>query len=335
MLVDTVTLVVDGGNGGAGALSFRQERFIPWGGPDGGDGGRGGEVFLEGDERLMSLALLERERRYGAGNGGTGQGGNRRGKDGGDLVLRVPLGTEVWVAREGGKFFLGEILASGSQLLVARGGRGGWGNAHFRSPSDQTPRRATNGQPGEERHLWLEFKLMLDVAIIGPPNSGKSSLLARLTSARPRVADYPFTTTQPEIGVARVGFAALTVGELPGLVAEAHAGRGLGSRFLRHAERARLLLILLDGTGSPTVDLSVLTRELELYSPGLAAKLRLVAVNKVDLPGVKAGREQAAGEMAAGEPLFFVSAATGEGVAELLRALAERLLPAPANRGGG
>lgn len=317
-----------GGDGGSGCVAFRREKYVPRGGPDGGDGGDGGHVWIEADPALHTLMDFRYRHEFRAGRGGNGEGGNRSGARGGDVTIRVPLGT---VVRDAGT---GEVLADlarpGVRVLVARGGRGGRGNARFKSPTRQAPRFAEPGRPGQERWLDLELKLLADVGLIGFPNAGKSTLLARLTRARPRVGAYPFTTLSPNLGVAEWGGLAFVVADIPGLIEGAHRGAGLGHHFLRHVERTRLLVHVLDAAGSggrdPLEDFRTVNRELELYSPELVGKPQVVALNKMDLPEARANRAKLEAELAgSGVEAVAVSAATGEGVEELLRVLARRL----------
>lgn len=328
-MVDEIELIVRGGDGGAGVVSFRHEKYVPFGGPDGGDGGKGGSVYLEVEESLFSLAPLRFKSRLRAEAGGRGRGKKQSGRDGGDLVVKVPRGIMVY-EMGAGNVLLGELLDPGERMLVARGGRGGLGNSHFATPVDRAPRRATPGQQGEGRRLLLELRLVLDVAIIGCPNAGKSTLLSRLSRAQPKIAEYPFTTTDPILGIAQVGFGTFIIGEIPGLIPGAHEGRGLGDQFLRHIQRARLLVHLLDGSSvGVRQDLELINRELSLYSEELAAKPQVVVVNKLDLFLVAERQQEIAAELAGLAMPHFISAATGEGVATLLAELARRLKELP------
>ncbi len=316
------------GDGGAGCVSFRREKYVPRGGPDGGDGGDGGDVWVEADRRLRTLMDFRYRREFRAGDGAPGGGGNRSGARGEDAVVRVPVGT---VLRDGET---GEVLADlvrhGERVLVARGGRGGRGNNRFKGPTRQAPRFAEPGRPGQERWLELELKLLADVGIIGFPNAGKSTLLARLTRARPRVGAYPFTTLSPNLGVACLNGDSFVVADIPGLIAGAHRGAGLGHEFLRHVERTRLLVHVLDAAGSegrdPLEDFRTVNRELALYSPLLQAKPQIVVLNKMDLPEARERRERLEEELRSlGLPVVAISAATGEGVDHLLRIIAASL----------
>ena len=300
-------------------MSFRREKYIPFGGPDGGDGGDGGSILIMADSDVGDLGLRKRGREFVAGHGGPGRGWRKRGKGGEDLVMSVPPGTVVYVKEEGEPEMLADLTVAGQQLVVARGGRGGLGNARFATAVNRAPETATPGRPGEERHIVLELKLMTDICIVGHPNSGKSALLSAMTGARPEIADYPFATRQPVLGVLSSDRRDFVLAEIPALVAGAHLGRGMGNEFLRHVERTSVLILLLDG-GSATLmdDLRQLDEELTLYSPALAQKPRIVAVNKVDLPEVQGhlrAVRQALGGLAV--PVFYISTATGQGVLEL------------------
>jgi GTPase len=332
--VDEIDIFVKGGDGGAGCVSFRREKFVPRGGPDGGDGGHGGSVFLEADPALTTLLDFHYKRHYHAERGQHGEGSNRAGAGGADLVLRVPLGTVV-TDRDTGEP-IGDLTTPGQRVLAIPGARGGRGNARFSSSTNQAPRRADLGRPGPERWLHLELKLLADVGIIGFPNAGKSTLISRVSAARPKIADYPFTTLAPTLGIVRTadGERSFVIADLPGLIPGASQGKGLGHQFLRHTERTRLLLHVLDldpATGrDPVDDLQVINAELAAYSPELAVRPQIVVANKADLvdgdPAVAATLERVRRHCAAvGQPPHTISAATGRGVAELLRAVAARL----------
>ena len=332
MFVDEIDIFVKGGDGGAGCVSFRREKYVPRGGPDGGDGGAGGSVWLQVDPGLTTLLDFHYRRHYHAERGWHGEGNNRHGASGDDLVLRVPLGT-VATDRDTGEL-IGDLTVPGQRVLAARGARGGRGNARFASSTNRAPRRADLGRPGPERWLHLELKLLADVGVIGFPNAGKSTLVARVSAARPRIADYPFTTLTPTLGLVRIDTdRAFVIADLPGLIPGAAEGKGLGHQFLRHTERTRVLVHVLDldpDTGrDPLDDLGVVNAELAAYSADLARRPQLVAANKVDLyDGAAADavlaplRRHCAG---AGVSLFPISAATGAGLPELLRAVARAL----------
>lgn len=323
-MIDRVEIDVRGGNGGAGSVSFRREKFVPRGGPDGGDGGDGGSVYLVADRSVRTLKELGRRRRFEAERGRAGEGGKRHGARGSPLSLKVPPGTEVWRLVNGRRELIGELIEEDSSLLVARGGMGGWGNARFASAVRRAPRIAQQGQRGEAARLLLDLKLLADVGIVGLPNAGKSTLLRAISAARPKVADYPFTTLEPVLGVVERGYQTFVVADIPGLIEGAHRGAGLGLDFLRHVERTRLLLSLLDGEAAdPLQDLRTIETEVREYGRRIAERPRLVVVNKIDQPEVRERMEQLrdAFEREDLEPLF-ISAATREGVDDLLGRLA-------------
>ena len=311
--------IVKGGCGGDGCVSFRREKYVPYGGPDGGDGGDGGNVVITADPNLVDLSLLGRRKEFAAENGRRGGSSRRRGKKGDDLAISVPVGTMVFTKADSGEeISLADLKTPGQKVLVAKGGRGGLGNTRFATAVNQAPEIASKGGTGEKRYIVLETKLITDMCIVGLPNSGKSTLLSAISRAKPEIADYPFTTSEPMLGVMLGDKRDLIVAEIPGLVAGAHSGKGLGNDFLRHAERTKLLIYLLDGS-SPTIvdDLDTLDREIALYKY-LSHKARIVAVNKVDLPEVQArllGVKQCL--VRAGAPAFYISAMSGQGVLEL------------------
>jgi GTP-binding protein len=335
MFVDEIDIFAKGGDGGAGCVSFRREKHVPRGGPDGGDGGDGGSVFLEADPALTTLLDYHYQRHYAAERGQHGQGSNCTGAGGNDLVLRVPVGTVV-TDRESGDA-VGDLAQPGQRVLAMRGSRGGRGNARFSSSTNRAPRRADLGRPGPGRWLHLELKLLADVGVVGFPNAGKSTLVSRLSAAKPKIADYPFTTLAPTLGIARAdGDRSFVIADLPGLIPGAAQGKGLGHQFLRHTERTRLLVHLLDpdpNTGRDLhADLDAINAELAAYSPELAARPQLVVVNKADLleaggaPEAAAAVERVRRRCAeAGRPFFLISAATGYGLRELVSAIAARL----------
>jgi GTP-binding protein len=329
VFVDEIEIFVKGGDGGAGCVSFRREKYVPYGGPDGGDGGDGGSVFLEADPALTTLLDYHYRRHYEAERGQHGQGSNRHGARGRDLVLRVPVGTVVTDRDTGQR--LADLTVPGQRVLVQPGARGGRGNARFASPTNRAPRQADLGRPGQGRWLRLELKLLADVGVIGFPNAGKSTLVSRLSAARPKVADYPFTTLAPTLGIVRVDEErSFVIADLPGLIPGAAEGKGLGHQFLRHTERTRLLLHMLDldpQTGrDPIEDLSVINEELRRYSEALAVRPQIIVPNKIDLPET-AGRRQAVERYGAalGVRVVPISAATGAGLAELVRVVSAAL----------
>lgn len=323
--VDRVRIRVRAGDGGNGCVSFRRERYVPKGGPDGGDGGKGGDVILQADSQLSTLLDLSFPQQFRAQKGAHGKGKNQTGKDGEDLILRVPVGTLV-LDDETGEV-LQDLLFDGQRFIAARGGRGGRGNARFATPVHRTPRHAEKGEKGEERWLRLELKLIADVGLIGFPNAGKSTLLARISSARPKIADYPFTTLAPNLGVVeREEGRCFVVADIPGLIEGASRGAGLGHTFLRHVERTSVLVHLLDISGDlpqdPMKHFDTLNHELRAYHPALAEKTQLVALNKIDLPGVRKRIEEVKAMFEKrGHRLYPISGKTGEGVDELILAL--------------
>lgn len=316
MFIDSVTIEVRGGPGGAGAEAFRREKGVPRGGPAGGDGGKGGDVRLVADPALTTLSDYRYRRHHRGERGRHGEGSNRTGRSGRDLVLRVPPGTIAVDDRSGE--VLGELIDSGDVLAIALGGRGGRGNARFASPTRQAPRRWEPGGEGEERKIRLELKLLADVGLVGEPNAGKSTLLARISAARPRIADYPFTTLTPNLGVVDLpDYRSFVVADIPGIIEGAHEGKGLGHRFLRHIERTRALALLLPLDGpDPARTLAGLRSELEKYSPRLAELPYAVVFSKADLLPV--GEEQPAVEAPDAWGTYMVSAVTGQGVGGLL-----------------
>lgn len=329
--LDEVRIQVQSGRGGDGSASFRREKYVPKGGPDGGDGGRGGSVILQADEHLNTLIDFRAQRHYKAASGVQGLGGRKTGKDGADIILKVPVGTLVY--EEGADAPLFDLVLDGQQAVVARGGRGGRGNTHFVTSTRQAPHFAERGEPGESRALRLELKLLADVGLVGFPNVGKSTLISRISAARPKIADYPFTTLVPNLGVVQVGDESFVVADIPGIIEGASEGAGLGHQFLRHVERTRLLVHLVDVSGTtgrdPREDYEILNRELAAYSDELAALPRIVALNKVDITGAREIAETVRQILPEDVPAFDLSAVTGEGVRELVYHLAERLRDIP------
>jgi GTP-binding protein len=319
--LDLARVEVRSGSGGAGCVSFRREKYVEFGGPDGGDGGKGGDVWAEAVDGLNTLIDYRYRQHFFARNGQPGMGRQRTGKSAEDVVLKVPAGTEI--LEEDGETLVADLERPGQRVLLARGGNGGWGNLRFKSATNQAPRMANPGQEGVARTLWLRLKLIADAGLVGLPNAGKSTLLAAVSNARPKVADYPFTTLHPGLGVVAIDGAEFVLADIPGLIEGAHEGRGLGDAFLGHVERCAVLLHLVDGT-SPTLvgDYAVVLRELEAYGAGLADKPRITGLNKVDAlaPDEVDARAAMVAE-AAGQPVHRLSGATGQGVPEVLRAL--------------
>jgi GTP-binding protein len=326
-LVNRVEIMISSGNGGDGVVSFRHEKFVPLGGPDGGDGGDGGSVHITADRSATALDYFRRKRRLKAVSGKSGGKQKKHGAKGDDLVIKVPLGTMVFLKEDEQEVLLADLSQQGQKVLVAKGGSGGLGNVHFATSRNQAPKIATKGEPGGEHRIVLDLKLIADVGIIGYPNVGKSTLLAAVSKAKPKIADYPFTTREPALGVVEVGMKAFVLAEIPGLVDGAHLGRGLGHEFLRHAERTRVLLHVLDGR-SPSIidDMNNLNRELALYKPEMAQKPQVVMVNKVDLPEVQARLPEIRQLFSSlGIKAFFISAITKQGVSELISEIAKIL----------
>ncbi len=336
MFVDEVEVSVKAGDGGRGCVSFRREKYVPRGGPDGGDGGRGGSVILEADEGLTTLLDFRYRRHYAAARGEHGKGSDKHGASAPDLVLRIPVGTVVRERDTG--LLLGELTRDGQRLVVAQSGRGGRGNAHFATSTRRAPRIAEPGGIGEERWLALELKLLADVGVVGFPNAGKSTLVARLSAARPKIAAYPFTTLVPTLGLVRIDDErSFVIADIPGLIPGASEGKGLGLRFLRHVERTRVLVHLLDldpATGrDPVEDWRFIQHELAEYSPELARRPQILAANKVDVEGSRPRLERirALAERE-GLPLVALSARTGAGLDELRGTIAGLLAGPPARR---
>lgn len=330
--VDECRFRVEAGNGGDGAVAFRRERFVPYGGPSGGDGGRGGSVYLEADPGLATLYDFHRQAVYRAKRGENGQGRDCYGASADDLILRVPLGTVVHDV--GANAILGELVSPGQQLCVARGGRGGRGNKHFATPSDQAPRKAEPGGAGEARDLRLELKVMADVGLLGFPNVGKSTFISAVSRARPKVAAYPFTTLEPHLGVVTMpDLQSFVVADIPGLIGGASEGAGLGLRFLRHVERTRLLLHLVtlthDPERDPLSDYATVRHELESFNPELSKRPEIVVLSQADLPEVREAYPDLKQAFADryGVELFLVSAVSRFQLDELLREILKRLPP--------
>ena len=325
MLIDQARIQVISGSGGRGCVSFRREKYVPKGGPDGGDGGLGGSVYLEVNPHVRTLLDCREQPRYRAENGRAGSGNRRTGRDGEDVVVHVPPGTVVRDPESGE--VVADLVGAGDRFRVAKGGKGGRGNAQFATPTHQAPRHAEPGVPGEERWLELELKLIADVGFVGLPNAGKSTLLSRVSRARPRIAPYPFTTLEPHLGIVALDAERTFVcADLPGLIAGAHEGRGLGLQFLRHVERTRVLLFLVEaGAEDPAHDLAVLEREVSLYSPALLEKPRRLVITKADLLPPE---DHPGAPLRLGIPeARLISAQSGEGLPALLEDLWGLLAP--------
>lgn len=322
MFFDEAKIYVKAGDGGNGCVSFRREKYIPFGGPNGGNGGKGGDVYLGIDPHLNTLINFKKRSHFKAQRGDHGRGKNQTGKQGEDLTIAVPPGTVAYDADTGQP--LADLIQPGQRAIVARGGRGGRGNAAFATPTNQAPRLAEKGEPGQERWLRLELKLIADVGIVGVPNAGKSTLLAAVSAARPKIADYPFTTLEPNLGVVTVDDRDFVLADIPGLIEGAHAGAGLGHQFLRHVERTRLLIHLLDGASAdPLSDFEKINQELALFDSQLARKPQVVVLNKMDLPQTQELWPRIRQEMKKLElEAMSISAVTGQGVPTLLQRVA-------------
>jgi GTP-binding protein len=319
--LDQAKIYVRSGDGGAGCVSFRREKFIEFGGPDGGDGGRGGDVVLECTEGLNTLIDYRYQQHFKAKSGVHGMGRNRAGARGSDAVLKVPVGTQV--LDEDGETLLADLTVPGQRVVLLQGGNGGFGNAYFKSSTNQAPRRANPGLPGQERWIWLRLKLIADAGLVGLPNAGKSTLLAAVTAAKPKIADYPFTTLHPGLGVVRADGREFVLADIPGLIEGAHEGAGLGDRFLGHVERCNVLLHLVDGTSDHAGKAyKVVRHELEAYGQGLTDKPEIVALSKVDALDPETLKSQMQKlKRACGQTPLKLSAASGEGVTQALRTL--------------
>jgi GTPase len=319
--LDQAKIYIRSGDGGAGAVSFRREKFIEFGGPDGGNGGRGGDVHAEAVEGLNTLIDYRYRQHFKAKTGGHGMGRERAGAAGQGVVLKVPAGTQI--LEEDNETLIADLARVGDRVLLARGGNGGFGNAHFKSSTNRSPRRANPGEPGEERWIWLRLKLIADVGLVGLPNAGKSTLLAAVSAAKPKIADYPFTTLTPGLGVVEVGGGTFVMADIPGLIEGAHEGAGLGTRFLGHIERCAVLFHVVDASSEdPVAAYRTVRRELKAYGAGLETKPELVALNKADLlpPETMAETVAIFGRRVRKTPLVM-SGATGQGVREAMAKL--------------
>ncbi len=319
--LDLAKVYIRSGSGGGGCVSFRREKFIEFGGPDGGDGGKGGSVWAEAVEGLNTLIDFRYQQHFFAKNGQHGMGSQCTGKDGDDIVLKVPVGTEI--IDEDEETIIADLTEVGQRVLLAKGGNGGWGNLRFKTATNRAPSRANSGQDGVERTLWLRLKLIADAGLLGLPNAGKSTFLAAVSNARPKIADYPFTTLVPNLGVVGVDGKEFVMADIPGLIEGASEGRGLGDQFLGHVERCSVLLHLVDGTSSTiTKDYRTIIAELEAYSEALYEKPRITVLNKIDAldPKTLSTRKRAL-EKATGGPVFLMSGVSKQGVTEVLRAI--------------
>lgn len=323
--LDEAKINLKSGNGGPGCVSFRREKFIPMGGPDGGNGGKGGDVIIEVVDNLNTLIDFRYQQHFKAENGHHGMGKNRTGANGSDCVIRVPTGTEI--LDEDKETVLADFTTPGERIVFMRGGDGGFGNAHYKSATNQAPRKFTPGWPGEERDVWLRLKLIADSGIIGLPNAGKSTFLAAVSRAKPKIADYPFTTLHPNLGVIKISDRDFVMADIPGLIEGAHEGHGLGTRFLGHVERTAVLLHLIDATQDDVVKAYRTIRgELEAYGHHLADKDEIIALNKCDAMGPDMSADQAKTlEKATGRPVHLISAVSGEGIQAILHKVADHI----------
>jgi GTP-binding protein len=320
--LDSAKIWIKSGDGGSGSSSFRREKFIEFGGPNGGDGGRGGHVVARCVPDLNTLIDYRYRQHFKAERGQNGMGAERTGRGGVDIELKLPVGTQIFA--EDGETLLADLVEPGQEVLIAKGGDGGFGNVRFKTSTNRAPRRADPGWPGEERWLWLKLKLLADAGLVGLPNAGKSTFLAAGTRARPKIGAYPFTTLEPKLGMVEMGEGSFVLADIPGLIEGAHEGKGLGDQFLGHVERCGVLIHLIDGTASRTVQAYRTVRdELEAYGHGLADKPEIVCLNKIDaLDGATLGRRRRALEKAAGTAVLPVSGVSGAGVTEVLAAAA-------------
>ena len=322
--LDQAKIYVKAGDGGAGAISFRREKYIPMGGPDGGDGGRGGNVWAEGSADLNTLIDYRYRQHFKAPRGVHGMGRNRNGARGEDVVIQLPVGTQIF--EEDGETLVADVTQEGERVLLAAGGNGGFGNVHFKTSVNQAPRRANDGEEGEERWLWLRLKVIADVGLVGLPNAGKSTFLSVVTAAKPKIADYPFTTLHPNLGVVAHAGESFVIADVPGLIEGAHEGVGIGDRFLGHIERTKVLLHLVSGLDDVEEAWATVTRELDAYGAGLEAKPRVVALTKVDALDGEMRRFQASLlSRASGETVHEVSSVANTGLEGVLHAVAAKL----------
>ena len=337
MFIDRAKIRVKAGDGGNGVTAFRREKFVPRGGPSGGDGGVGGDVWLEADEGLNTLLHLRYNPEHKADRGSHGEGSNRSGKDGESITVRLPVGTQVYNAATDELLF--DFTEPGQRYLVAKGGKGGWGNAHFATPTRQAPKFHYTGRPGEEKELQLELKVIADVGLVGFPNAGKSTLISVISAAKPKIADYPFTTLEPNLGVVDIGdYKTFVVADIPGLIEGASEGAGLGHRFLRHVERTKLILHLVDVSSAsgrdPVEDYEILNRELAKYDQDLAERPQIIVATKIDALDEPDRRDRLKEQAAADRrPFFEISSVTNTGVQELVRAIAARIMERESQQG--
>lgn len=326
LLIDYAKIHVKAGDGGNGCISFRREKYIPKGGPDGGDGGKGGDVIIRASRNLSTLLDYKYKTFYRAQNGEHGRGKNQHGKSGEDIILLVPCGTVVKDAQT--RKIIADLVNDGDEVIVARGGKGGKGNARFATPTNRAPRLAEKGEKGEEKEIELELKLIADVGLVGFPNVGKSTLISKISAAKPKIADYPFTTLQPNLGIVKYGeYKSFVVADMPGLIEGAHLGKGLGIQFLKHIERTKLLIIMIESTSqNPVRDYQTLINEMRLFSQTLIEKPRIAAITKIDLADEKLRKELKSIKFEDNIPVTMISAITGEGLKELINLMWTELL---------
>ena len=324
--LDQAKIYVRSGDGGNGTIAFRREKFMEFGGPDGGDGGKGGDIIFVAAQNLNTLIDFRYTQHFRAPKGGNGAGSDRTGAGADDIVIQVPVGTQI--IDDDKETLLADLDTPGKRIVLCRGGDGGQGNAHFKTSTNRAPRKATPGWPGQERWVWLRLKLIADVGLVGLPNAGKSTFLSVVSAARPKIADYPFTTLHPQLGVVRLNHSEeFVIADIPGLIAGAHEGAGLGDRFLGHVERCAVLLHLVDGAaGSPVKAWRTIREELEAYGGGLADKPELLVLNKTDaMTPREISARRAALQKASGQPVMLLSGATGDNLPEVVRALMQRV----------
>lgn len=323
--LDQARIYIRSGNGGNGCLSFRKEKYIEFGGPDGGDGGRGGDVVVNCVDNLNTLIDFRFQQHYKASNGTPGMGKDRTGAGGEDVILKVPPGTQIFA--EDNETILADLTEPGQEVVLARGGNGGFGNAHFKSSTNQAPRKTNPGEPGEEETIWLRLKLIADAGLVGLPNAGKSTFLAAVSAAKPKIADYPFTTLHPNLGVVKAGNVDFVLADIPGLIEGAHEGAGIGARFLGHIERCRIIVHLIDVTEpDPAAAYATIRGELDAYGAGLEDKLEIVALSKCDAIGVEEQEKKADEvEAAIGKRPYLISAVAGKNMDKVLYLLAAEI----------
>ncbi|PJB69387.1 MAG: GTPase ObgE [Alphaproteobacteria bacterium CG_4_9_14_3_um_filter_47_13] len=323
--LDQAKIYLKSGDGGPGCVSFRREKYIEFGGPNGGDGGRGGNVIFEVVDTLNTLIDFRYQQHFKAQNGQNGMGSDRSGAKGKDCIVKIPVGTQI--IDEDKETVLEDMITVGQKLVFLKGGDGGFGNAHYKTSTNQAPRKTLPGWPGQERAVWLQLKLIADVGLVGLPNAGKSTFLAAVSRAKPKIADYPFTTLHPNLGIVKAGDYDFVVADIPGLIEGAHEGKGLGDRFLGHVERTSVLLHIIDGTvDDPALSYHTIREELKSYGHGLAEKQEIIAMNKCDALGAELAEDQAQNfEKTLGKKVFRLSAVSGDGTEKILFALAEAI----------